>query len=612
MKQKPGKEEVKGAMKKEKGASDELKKRLESKVLGMMASPKEDPDKKKKEEKVPEQKEPEKKQKDRGKGAEKAPNEEGAGLPEEPAPENKGKRMEPQSKKPEKEEQIPAETLEELLSQREEVETLLASIEDSYRDATLPDTTYQEVKTENEKKLAEINRKIEAVKKAFPEKIPAPGKREMPEEQARPAPRQPQPPAEALPRRAEPRGEESKAFAIIRELEGRIEERFKDAIASASVEVTDKRIRKVDERLDVIESEIKDLKKSAEIVSGFDKQFNIMNGEVERTKALVESTKESRGLMDDKLQHIVESFAEIRSIVYQREAASKEQEVLLDKLKDAMSKVDTARILREFTVRDEQIKDVNTRLEKLERGVKMLSDSNSKIKGLLTDVGSLENILKASKMVKEKLERIQEIEERMKANSSRLDGVYVDMKKKLDEFSTYKVKQDKLEGMANDIFRNVEELTRRLTDFVTKDDLDAARKLIQNTKEELVASIEISKRTASPSLPLGTSGLQEEKEEIESLLSMLEENLKNKEISEEEYNNAKSKNLQKLRGIEEKMESYSRAPPGKGKMQEGQEEEGGGRHSRTMLLAKLRASYENGELSKAAYDKSKKLLLGKG
>jgi len=60
------------------------------------------------------------------------------------------------------------------------------------------------------------------------------------------------------------------------------------------------------------------------------------------------------------------------------------------------------------------------------------------------------------------------------------------------------------------------------------------------------------------------------------------------------------------------MESYSRAPPGKGKMQEGQEEEGGGRHSRTMLLAKLRASYENGKLSKAAYDKSKKLLLGKG
>ncbi len=561
-------------------------------------------------------------------------------------PEKKGGKRE--DKKGASDAGMPNESLEELQSQKDEIEALLSSVEDSYRDATLPDKTYREVKEKNEKKLADINVKIEKIKKAGGGKdLPSPTEKatgvpsssqELEDVQKRmeaeasfagsgtssgyPG----QVPGGAAPSLSgEPPSlqdkETKKAEALIKILEQKIEDRLKDVIASASVEVTDKRLRKmetkVDElelllksKVDVITGELRSVKSSAESVSTYDKQFTSMKTDIEKVKALVDSVKEAKNIVDEKMQRVVENFAEIRSIVYQREANSKEQNVLMDKLKDTVSQIDSARILREFTTRDEQMRDVNTRVERLERTNKMNSDSLSKIKGLMTDIGSLENIIKASKHVGEKLERIQEIEERQKATTSRLDGVYVDMKKKLDEFNDYKIKQDKLNGMVEDVVKNVEEVSRRLSDYATKADVTSVKdelKVVRQTATAAASAPHV--QTASPAAS-GTSPevskLREQKSEIETMLATLEENFNAKAMSEDEYNSAREKNMQKLVELEKKISAAS-SSEASSKTASGS----GGSHSKVMLLAKLKESYENGEISRNAYEKSRRVLLGK-
>ena len=507
---------------------------------------------------------------------------------------------------PKKEPELPTESLSELNARKEEIETLLSSVEDSYREATLPEEAYEEVKRENEKKLQEIERGISALKASgYVEPVPEAAPAEVAQA---PRPAQPQEKVIIVQEAAKPeKHEDSRVALAIKDLEGKMQDKLREVITSASIEVTDKRLRKTDERIDAAEAALKELKHTAQAVEGFEKQFSMMSADVERSKALVESGAGARKIMDDKVQRIVEGFAEIRSIVYQREAVAKEQEVLINKLKDVISHVDTARTLKEFTIRDEQIKDVNTRLEKLERGNKMLNDTMTKIRGLLTDVGSLENVIKASKMVGEKLEKIQEIEDRMRTSSSKLDGIYVDMKKKLDEFATYKVRQDKLDGMAQDMFRNVEEVTRRLADFVSKDDLEGVRKQMLSAREEMMASAGAA-RPLPQSASMQIAALQEEKDQIETLLSTLEENLKGKELSQGEYDSAKVKSLQKLAEIDRKVAALSEGGA-RGAAGEAGEER---KHGKAMLLAKLRESYENGEISKAAYDRGKRLLMKKG
>ncbi len=546
---------------------------------------------------------------------------------QEPAKKKPAGKEKPSNDAGEKDAGKPKETLEQLTTQKEEIESLLSSIEDSYRDATLPDSAYHEVKDKNEKKLEEINAKIEKLGGKVTANEPA-GKESAGDEDlesiqkkleeqaggetaAKPASAEPATPAaSAAPAEEKKDAGTAKAEALIKLLEEKIEERLKGVIASASVEVTDKRLRKVDSRLDALETLAKDTKavsdKTTATVGGYDKQFTSMKTEVEKVKALVDSAKEAKNLTDEKIQRMTESFAEIRSIVYQREASSKDQDVLLDKLKDTVSQIDSARILREFTTRDEQLRDVNTRLERLERSGKMTAEGLNKIKGLMTDIGSLENIVKASKHVGEKLEKIQEIEERQKARTSKLDSIYVDMKKKIDEFNEYKVKQDKLTGMSDDMVKNVEELTRRLADYATKAD-------ITSVKDELKIVRETAKSAAAVKAPVvqadspEVAKLKAEKGEIEAMIESLQENFNAKAMSEAEFNSAKEKNMQKLVQLEKQIKAASQKAPGAAGAAGGE----GRDHKRVMLLAKLRESYENGEISRTAYEKSRKLLVKK-
>jgi DNA repair exonuclease SbcCD ATPase subunit len=508
----------------------------------------------------------------------------------------------------------PKESLEELRAHKEEVEELLSSIEDAYRDATLPENTYREVKGKNEKRLADINKGIEMLG-GIPDEPKVSASQERAdageyEEQVTAAERRPAAAKKPLALATPADKETGKAEALIKLLEQKIEERLRDVIASASVEVTDKRLKKMESefegfsfatksKIEALENELRQAKAAAESVSKYDKQFNSMNTEIEKVKALVDSVKEAKNVMDDKLQRVNENFAEIRSIVYQREASGKEQTVLIDKLKDTVSQIDSARILREFTARDEQMRDVNARLERMERASKMLTESVNKIRGLMTDIGSLENVVKASKHVGEKLEKIQEIEEKMKVSYTKLNGLYVDMKKKLDEFAEYRVRQDKLAGVGDDLVKNVEELTRRLSDYATKPDVSTIKDELRLVREE-VKKAAARPVQAGPAAPSETAKLREEKEEIEAILETIEENYKSKAMSEEDYRKAKDSNIRKLVAIEKAMKG---GPPAGA--------EDGDKYTRVMLLAKLRESYETGEISKQAYDRSMKILLRK-
>ena len=56
-------------------------------------------------------------------------------------------------------------SLTELTKRKEEIEILLASLEDEYREATVSEKSYNEIKKKNIEKLEEIKKEIEEMKK---------------------------------------------------------------------------------------------------------------------------------------------------------------------------------------------------------------------------------------------------------------------------------------------------------------------------------------------------------------------------------------------------------------------------------------------------------------
>jgi len=52
-------------------------------------------------------------------------------------------------------------SVDDLVKQKEEIEMLLSSLEDEYRNASISDKSYKEVKEKNQKRLDQIKSKLE-------------------------------------------------------------------------------------------------------------------------------------------------------------------------------------------------------------------------------------------------------------------------------------------------------------------------------------------------------------------------------------------------------------------------------------------------------------------
>ncbi|NIP40277.1 MAG: hypothetical protein GTN39_02015, partial [Candidatus Aenigmarchaeota archaeon] len=86
---------------------------------------------------------------------------------------------------------------------------------------------------------------------------------------------------------------------------------------------------------------------------------------------------------DEKIQRVVEGLAEIRTMVYGREASMKEWEVKLEKVMDIMNRVEPEKIMMEMGRRDKEVENQNLRINKLEEMTKEFGEMVKNIEKVL-------------------------------------------------------------------------------------------------------------------------------------------------------------------------------------------------------------------------------------
>jgi hypothetical protein len=350
-----------------------------------------------------------------------------------------------------------------------------------------------------------------------------------------------------------------------------------------------------------------------------------METEIEKMKALVEATRESKKIADEKIQRLVEGLAELRTTVYGREAATKEQEIKFEKILDVMNKLDPEKLVMELSKRDKEMSNQKLRIDKLEETTKEFGEMLKRVEKLIRDVGSLENVVNISNEASEKLMEMQNIERNNQKMLDKIQGLYAELSKRMEEFMLYRAKQDRLEDLVNETMKTLDDINTKSAYFVTKDDFESFKASIQ-------ASVEAA--AAAPGAPAGgpdVSGLESQKEEIEMLMKSLEEEFKSGAIPKEEYEKMKQANLAKLKGIEDginKVESAKAAEPvvpaeppkeekppeKKPKKKEKPEKKKPPeiKERDDDLLKDLEETFKKGFISKEAYEKTKKMILGKG
>jgi len=461
--------------------------------------------------------------------------------------------------------------LQDLNKQKEDIELLISSLEDAYAEAAITEKHYKELRTKNKNKLDEITDKIETVKsrqgkvekrdlqeeKKEEEKKAKPKEKEKakspkPEKEAA-APKTPEEPKEkpkdkppATPGPSEdipevPMGtpepsEESPEVPI-----GTPEPTEGGGQKNITEDDFKRIMTKVFENAKLIDL--------AEISPKLEK----VTAELEKMKAHIDAVREQKNTDTERSSRINEELGELRSGFHTNEGRLSEAEMKIKDHDITLSDLRPQKYTKSIRSIDRALKMHEGRLDKHDDLTNMIMKRITGIKDVLEQFGSMEEIAKMNKETSKKLISIDEREKRIRRISDKLDGIFSELNKRLDEFIFYKAKQDNVGELVDELLRNIDEMGTKLGKFAEKADLEILR---ENLEGKIAAGGPMQAGMSPEEKTLHT-----QRDELADLVSLLEEQHKKKTISDHEYDKAKAENTKRIADLDKKLAAFSLSSP---------------------------------------------------
>jgi hypothetical protein len=385
------------------------------------------------------------------------------------------------------------ESIEDLERQEEDIENLLSSLEASFKEGSIPEEHYNEVKQKNAEKLQEIKKKISFVQRQTAKESQTSKK---------------EPSAE------EPPKEKEEKPGILGEF-----------VSKASKEKEEAGEEKIKEK----------------IITELAPKIEKINVRLVKLKAYVDAMKEDKISERESSQRITEEVGETRSSMNSMEGRVGEIEMKLEDVSETLADLKPQKFSKDLQKKDEEIKMHEARLEKLDDMNSTILKRVNQIQIILEKLGNIESMAEMTKGVSKKLVSIDERENKIARLADKIDSMFVEMNKRLEEFMFYKAKQDSLDDLSKEMLKSIDELTTKLTRYAEKDDLELLRDTLENKMNVM------SKEAVAPSL-LGQQA-QRDRSEIESLMKLLDEQFRKGRMSKKDYEKAKEANTQRLRQI---------------------------------------------------------------
>lgn len=424
----------------------------------------------------------------------------------------------------------PEEILVELQKQKEDIEILLSSLEEAYSEAGITEKHYKEVKTKNKKKLKGIERKIKRVEK----KVSKKAKMEV----------KPKTVGEII-------EEEEGPVPVSKPFEGEMPaEPSAEMPKPAPVEVGKERFS-ADDIKGMLSRFIKEIKPGGlEVLPKVEK----MEVRLEKMNAFLTAIKDEKTSEDETIRRLTEEIGEMRSSIGALDRKASQQEITVTEINTAIGELKPQKFVKFLRKEDMRVKMHDAKIEKIEDMTSLLIKRITQVEEVLKKIGSLEKIADFGRNIAKRLVEIENREKRIGRISDRIDTIFMELNKRLDEFMLYKAKQDTLDELSREMMKAIDAMNTKIEGFAKKEDLN----LLRDTLESKISGAGVVAPTASQEV----IKLQEQKSEIEGLLGILEEQFKKGEMKGEEYYKAKKINTERLESINKKIQEKSQAPVG--------------------------------------------------
>lgn len=392
--------------------------------------------------------------------------------------------------------------------QKEDIENLLSSLETAFSEGSITQEHYNEVRQKNSTKLEEIKKKLKQVEK------PKPAVSET-------EPLSKEEPAKKSKAKEEPAKKEAEAKkpAMPEEVTSKI-----------SAEKAEADAEKVKEK----------------IIFELSPKIDKINIKIEKIKAFVDALREEKTGERELTQRLTEEVGETRSLVNSTESRLSEIEMKLEDVSETLTDLKPQRFAKELQKKEEELKLHEARIEKLDDMNSNILKRVNEIQIILEKLGNIESIAMMTKDISKKMISIDDKEKKITRLADKIDNMFAEINKRLEEFMFYKAKQDSLDDLSKEMLKSLDELTTKLTRYAEKDDLELLRDTLENKINELM-KVSVA--------PTGLMQTQQEKSEVESLMKMLEEQFKKGLLSKKDYEKAKDANMQRIRELEKGSKS---------------------------------------------------------
>jgi hypothetical protein len=274
--------------------------------------------------------------------------------------------------------------------------------------------------------------------------------------------------------------------------------------------------------------------------------------ELEKTKAIIDNLREMKQATDETIRQMSESIGEIRSMVFQSDGNLKEMEMKVEKIEDDMSDVKPSEISKKFKEINAVMETAQINIEKLDKKLEDITTKVNETYDMLKGIGGLENIIDVNKNIQKKVEEMNELSKYVERLSLKIEKVFVDINKNLDDFVSYKIKQDGMFDSLNELVKNFDGVNIKFEGYATKKDF-------QTLEEDLIV-IKKQIEDISKALPMIKINLPEPileirkgMDDIHLLLNSVEEQYRNGKIRLTDYNKIRDINKKKLEEMQNEI-----------------------------------------------------------
>lgn len=276
--------------------------------------------------------------------------------------------------------------------------------------------------------------------------------------------------------------------------------------------------------------------------------------ELEKMKVKLETVENTRSVVEERIEHIMENIGELRTMLFEKESSGKEQEAKLDKFVEMVSDLEPQRFAKELDKRDRQLSEQAMKIEKLETISSDMSQTVAKLRTMLEAIGSLKNIATVSKDIADRSAKIDGTVSKVERLADETGRVYIELNRRLNEFTLYRGKQDIMAESLKELVGMTESMSGKLDNFATRDDAAELKRSVEDNRlmvDELQAKLDLA--SEGDDLPDHIKDLQEEKEGFEQILESNEEEFLEGKIKEVEYKKMKDLHTKKLQAVRQKL-----------------------------------------------------------